>query len=397
MSEPATRRSGEFERVVSEGGVVLFPSDTVYGVACDPENADAIARLYALKGRPDDKSAAVMFFDRRAGLHAFRGLGEKTHDALHNLLPGKVTVLLPNPSHRFPLACRADPETIGLRIISVPQLEGITIPVLQSSANRSGAADARRLDDVDPVLIEGADLVIDGGELAGVPSTVVDLRDYERDGVWSIVRLGAVDGDTITAALEGRFHFDPSTYSEMVRGELPEYDDLQDAVAEASGTAAARILHLGTGTGETAVRLRARHPSAVFVAVDENPKMLAVARERLGDRLVGEQVGMLQEALPAGPFDLVSSALAIHHLDAGEKAELFRRVRQVLAPGGRFVLGDLVIPPEGPGAVRGATDGYDKPDTIDDQVRWLKDAGFAEVELVWRVKDLAVIVAKVPA
>ena len=72
----------EFEQVIADGGVVLFPSDTVYGLACDPENADAIERLYALKGRPADKSAAVMFFDLEAALRPLPELGPRTQAAL---------------------------------------------------------------------------------------------------------------------------------------------------------------------------------------------------------------------------------------------------------------------------------------------------------------------------
>ena len=87
----------------------------------------------------------------------------------------------------------------------------------------------------------------------------------------------------------------------------------------------------------------------------------------------------------------------VHHLDRDEKADLFRRVHDVLVPGGRFVLADLVVPAGGPDAVRGATDGYDKPDPLADQVRWLKEAGFARVSVTWSVKDLVVIVAEASA
>lgn len=189
----------EFERVIGEGGVVLFPSDTVYGLACDPENAGAIERLYALKGRPADKAAAVMFFDLQAGLNAVAELGPRTRAALQALMPDQVTALIPNPAHRFPLACRTDPETLGLRIVSVPALAGVRIPVLQSSANPSGDADARTVEEVVPAMRAGADLVIDAGELPGVASTVVDLRQYEDSGVWSIVRAGALAEETVAS------------------------------------------------------------------------------------------------------------------------------------------------------------------------------------------------------
>jgi L-threonylcarbamoyladenylate synthase len=165
---------------VAAGGVAVFPADTVYGLACDPENEAAVRKLYALKGRPPEKPAAVMFFDLSIG--DFGGL-----------LPGGVTLLLPNPEHRFPLACTNDPETLGVR---VPFLAPVGRPVLQSSANRAGGPDAKRLEDVPQSIRDGADLVLDGGELPGVPSTVIDLRTPE----WRIVRAGAVSADLVAAA-----------------------------------------------------------------------------------------------------------------------------------------------------------------------------------------------------
>jgi L-threonylcarbamoyladenylate synthase len=172
-----------FEECIVAGGVVVFPADTVYGLACDPENERAVARLYELKGRPPDKPAAVMFFslDR-----ALAELGPRTRALAERLLPGAVTLLV--PSDRFPLAGGAG--TLGLRVPDLPAFA--TVPVLQTSANLTGGPDARRLDQVPEAIRRGADLVIDGGELPGTPSTIVDLRAYEADGSWRIVREGAV-------------------------------------------------------------------------------------------------------------------------------------------------------------------------------------------------------------
>jgi tRNA threonylcarbamoyl adenosine modification protein (Sua5/YciO/YrdC/YwlC family) len=387
----------DFEQVIRAGGVVLFPSDTVYGLACDPDNPNAIERLYALKGRPADKSAAVMFFDLHSGLHAFRGLGQKTHAALHNLMPGKVTALLPNPGHRFPLSCRADPDTLGLRIISVPQIDAVRLPVLQSSANHSGNADVRRLDDVDPAIRAGVDLVIDGGELPGIPSTVIDLRWYEGSGAWSIVRAGAVDEATVTAALNDEWGFDPATYSETVRAEIPAYEKFQELVVLAAygEWGGGRVLELGTGTGETARRLLERLPGAELVCVDESAEMLATAAANMPSGRVELIQGRLQDALPDGSFELVVSALAIHHLDPHEKPDLFARVRDALSPGGRFVLADVIVPDDPADAVIPLTPGYDKPSPLSDQLRWLHDAGFRSVDVIWRHDDLAIVVAEV--
>jgi L-threonylcarbamoyladenylate synthase len=166
---------------VAAGGVAVFPADTVYGLACDAENETAVNKLYALKGRPPEKPAAVMFFD-------LDELGD-----FGGLLPGGVTLLLPNPRRRFPLACTSDPETLGVR---VPFLAPVGRPVLQSSANLAGGPDAKRLDEVPQSIRDGADLVLDGGELPGIPSTVIDTRTPE----WRIVRAGAVSADLVAAA-----------------------------------------------------------------------------------------------------------------------------------------------------------------------------------------------------
>jgi L-threonylcarbamoyladenylate synthase len=191
-----------FERCIVEGGVAVFPADTVYGLACDPDSRHAVTRLYALKGRPPDKPAAVMLFALERALAALPELGVRTRAALAGLLPGGVTLLLPNPERRFPLACGPDPSTLGLRVPDIPALSGVRVPILQSSANRSGGADARRLADVPDAIRAGADLVLDGGELPGAPSTVVDLRRYESTGEWSVLRGGLVTPEAVGTVLD---------------------------------------------------------------------------------------------------------------------------------------------------------------------------------------------------
>ena len=180
-----------FDECIARGGVAVFPADTVYGLACDPENAEAVARLYALKGRPPDKPAAVMVFDVEQAL--LPELSARTRALMQRLLPGAVTLLV--PSDRFPLAGGAG--TLGLR---VPEIALGSGPVLQTSANLAGGPDARRLEDVPAAIRDGADLVVDGGDLPGTPSTVVDLRDYDAGGDWRIVRAGAVPAAVIAAA-----------------------------------------------------------------------------------------------------------------------------------------------------------------------------------------------------
>ncbi len=190
---------------VTAGGVAVFPSDTVYGVCCDPDNEEAARRLYALKGRPSARACAVMFFSLEDALDELDDLHESERDALHALLPGPVTVLLANRTQRFAPACRVDPATIGLRVPAfaddLASLATVGVPVLQSSANISGEQDARTLEQVPERLREGADLVIDGGELPGTPSTVIDLRDLDEEHRWYVLRDGAVPRDRVERAL----------------------------------------------------------------------------------------------------------------------------------------------------------------------------------------------------
>ena len=196
----------------------------------------------------------------------------------------------------------------------------------------------------------------------------------------------------------GQFHFDPATYLAMVRAEVPAFDELQEVVAGActpASGAVSRVLELGTGTGETARRVLARYPDASLVGVDESEGMLGRARQVLDPDRTRLVVGSLQDPLPDGPYDVVCSALAVHHLDAGEKRTLFARVRDVLRPGGCFVLADVVVPEGAAQATAPVEPNHDKPDTAADQMRWLDEAGFG-ARLVWTTSDLVVIVAETP-
>lgn len=194
-----------FERCIAVGGVALFPADTVYGLATEPDSREGVERLYRLKGRVPDRPAAVMFFRLELALAALPELGGRVRGAVERLLPGALTLLLPNPGGRYPLACGPEPGRLGLR---VPLLEGelgslaaVNWPVLQSSANPTGEADARRVTDVDARIRGGVDMILDGGELPGTPSTVVDLTAYEERGEWSVKREGAVPSSELKEKL----------------------------------------------------------------------------------------------------------------------------------------------------------------------------------------------------
>ncbi|HWW67370.1 MAG TPA: L-threonylcarbamoyladenylate synthase [Solirubrobacterales bacterium] len=190
------------ERCVASGGVVVFPADGLYGLACDPLDAAAIGRIHRIKGRDDGKPSAVMYFSPLAMRELVEGLGPRTRDAVGALLPGPVTLVVANPRRRYPLACRADPKRLGVRLIAGP-LAGAMCPILQTSANRSGEPSAFRHEDVPADIVEAADLAIDGGELTGLPSTVVDLTRFDDGGEWAILRDGALSAGDLAARLAG--------------------------------------------------------------------------------------------------------------------------------------------------------------------------------------------------
>jgi len=179
------------ERTIGEGGVAVFPADGLYGLACDPLDGAAIERVHAIKGREEGKPSAVLYFSPLAMRELVAGLGPRTRAALAALLPGPVTLVVANPERRYPLACRRDPERLGVRLVEGP-LAGAMCPLLQTSANRSGEPAAASFAAVPAAIRDAVDLAIDGGELTGLPSTVVDLGELEETGRWTVLREGGL-------------------------------------------------------------------------------------------------------------------------------------------------------------------------------------------------------------
>ena len=171
-----------------------------------------------------------------------------------------------------------------------------------------------------------------------------------------------------------------------MHAEVPGYDELEAAVVAATeGLAPRTVLELGTGTGETALRVLAQHPPARWTGIDENEAMLARARERLPEADL--RLSRLEDPLPPGPFDLVVSVLAVHHLDGNGKRAVFTRVAQLCDT---FVLGDIVVPERAEDAMIEIDWVYDLPSSAADQVAWLREAGFDEIEVTPVRTDLAV-------
>jgi L-threonylcarbamoyladenylate synthase len=193
-------RSG-LEQCIASGGVAVFPADGLYGLACDPLNPGAIERIHRIKGRDDGKPSAILYFSPLAMRELVESFGERTRAAVGALLPGPVTLVVDNPEHRYPLACREDPERLGVRLIGGP-LAGAMCPIFQTSANRSGEPAPAHFADVPDQILEAADLAIDGRALTGLPSSVVDLTAFDASGDWTVLREGGMSPGDLAVRLQ---------------------------------------------------------------------------------------------------------------------------------------------------------------------------------------------------
>ncbi|PZS12207.1 MAG: SAM-dependent methyltransferase [Solirubrobacterales bacterium] len=211
-------------------------------------------------------------------------------------------------------------------------------------------------------------------------------------------------------------------YDASRRRLIPAFDDFYGAVVDTLSLGPGpieRVLDLGAGTGLLSAGILAAHPYAKLVLLDGSEEMLARAQARLGPALSELHLGDMRDCLPAGPFDAIVSALAIHHLDDGAKRDLFARALARLRPGGAFVNAEQVAGPS-----RSLTDVYDRVwvrqcralgataeelsdarermanddcADVDSQLRWLRKAGFAEVDCVLKSWRFAVMAAWAPA
>jgi L-threonylcarbamoyladenylate synthase len=171
---------------IEDGGLVVIPTDTVYGLACRPDSEEAVRQLSVLKGRLQEQPIALV----AAGVEALVQLVPEL--SASRVLAGPFTLVLPNPAHRLPWLSGARPDTIGVR---VPEVGGAAAEVLErvgavaaTSANLHGGRDPRRLSEVPDEILDRVAATLDGGELPGAPSTVVDLTGPEP----RVLREGAV-------------------------------------------------------------------------------------------------------------------------------------------------------------------------------------------------------------
>ncbi len=192
----------DLERTIEDGGVAVFPADTLYGLGCDPLNADAIRRLNEIKGRDDRKPSAVLYFNPLAMRELIAGIGSGARAAMGALLPGPVTLVIANPEHRYPLAAREDPGRLGVRLIEGPLLGHVAAPLPdQRQPGRRpvrppGSRTSIRRSWRPPISRSTA------GSSAASPSTVVDVTGLETGGDWEVLREGALSVAEVAARLD---------------------------------------------------------------------------------------------------------------------------------------------------------------------------------------------------
>jgi L-threonylcarbamoyladenylate synthase len=186
---------------IRAGKPVVLPFDTVYGLAADPYRDEPTRRLYRLKGREETQPSALVAADLDYLLECVPELRGRSAVIARELLPGPFTLIFPNPARRFRWLTGANQDAIGIR---VPELEGPAREVLDrvgavvaTSANRPGEPDPKRLEDVPEEIRSGAAAVVDGGELRGTPSTVVDLTAGEP----RVLREGVLSADDVLRRL----------------------------------------------------------------------------------------------------------------------------------------------------------------------------------------------------
>jgi L-threonylcarbamoyladenylate synthase len=192
--EPLSRGS-EVDAAVAalrEGLAVLLPTDTVYGLCANADRVEPVRRAYELKGRDASQPSALLASDVDMLLESLPELRSRLGPILRALLPGPLTLVVPNPAKRFRWLSGASADTIGVRVPALPAAAEAVVSgagsVMATSANLTGGPDPARLEDVPDEILEGCAAAIDGGELPGVPSTVIDLTGDEP----RVLREGAM-------------------------------------------------------------------------------------------------------------------------------------------------------------------------------------------------------------
>jgi L-threonylcarbamoyladenylate synthase len=204
--EPLRAGNGEVESAVEAlraGKPVILPTDTVYGLCANPYSEEPVRRAYRLKGRGEQQPSALVVSDVDMLLECMPELRSRVGPILRALLPGPFTLVVPNPARRYPWLTGSNLDALGVRVPALPFPAHSVLAqvgaVMATSANLPGGPDPARLEEVPAELLDGCVAAVDGGELPGVPSTVIDLTGEEP----RVLREGAVSGQEAHERLAG--------------------------------------------------------------------------------------------------------------------------------------------------------------------------------------------------
>jgi L-threonylcarbamoyladenylate synthase len=195
--------SDEAVAAIRAGKPVVLPTDTVYGLCANPYRPEPVERAYRLKGRERTQPSALLAADVDMLFECVPELRGRVGTLLRELLPGPLTLVVPNPARRYRWLTGPNQEALGVRVPQLPPIAagilGRVGAVMATSANLAGGPDPRRVDDVPDEILDGCGAVVDGGELPGVPSTVIDLTGETP----RVLREGAVPADEALARVSG--------------------------------------------------------------------------------------------------------------------------------------------------------------------------------------------------
>jgi L-threonylcarbamoyladenylate synthase len=202
-SHPAIGTIQEAIDVLRAGELVVYPTETFYGVAADPSSKSALKRLFAIKGRDAAKTVAMIAADTRSAFSLAREVSPIARRLAECFWPGPLTLVLPAGAQIAPELIGVS-GGVGVRVSSHPTARalaaGLERPITATSANRAGESPAKTLADARNALGSKVKVYLEGGTLeTSAPSTVLEVAG---DG-WRIIREGAVSGRQIAAALAG--------------------------------------------------------------------------------------------------------------------------------------------------------------------------------------------------
>ncbi|MBE0390489.1 L-threonylcarbamoyladenylate synthase [Flavobacterium sp. PL002] len=175
--------------IIKNGGIILYPTDTVWGIGCDATNPEAVAKIYKLKKRAETQSMIVLMNGEKMMYNVFKDIPEVAWQIL-DFSENPTTLVLDNPRNVATNLIATD-KTLGVRIIKEPfcfkLLERMKKPLVSTSANISGQATPKSFKEINPEIIKGVDYVVNlqRDKIAGKPSTIIKLT---RDSQVKVIR-----------------------------------------------------------------------------------------------------------------------------------------------------------------------------------------------------------------